>query len=308
MPGAICKFGSAYTLGKKTDNAVNVTITSAEYVVTRVRADVTHIYPPVDQKFLVVHFTAHNPLPRDVPIERLIKFTAVPPIGDNREAVDSWFEAPPNVRATVHLKPAQKVSLYTVIPVPAAGPIDKLILENTSSSGSLVARYPLAGMVKKIAPPYADPADPNGFTPLKKMSVKMGEIVQVEDFDVTVTKVEQVEATGDPLETPNVDMCYVLVTLQLSYRGEVDGSVTGLGGGWLENELFDADGGTWTQYNNGVLRPSAVDFFTPKCDFGQTVSIRRVYVVKRGIKLGYLKLGTYNSREVRWDLGGFTTK
>lgn len=306
MPGSICKFNTAYTLGKKGEAQINVSITSAEYVVTRVRTDTIFRYPPVNKKLLVVHFTLHNPLPTEQRYGRWITFTAVPVSGDNSENSEAWMEAAPNQRAEVGLKPAQKIACYTIIEVGADVEIDKLILQNTSSPGSLVARYPLAGLVKKIQAPYVDPSVPTGFTPLKKVAAKLGETYQIEDQDVAALKVEQVEATGDPLEIPNDGYCYVLITFQATCRNEIGGSIAGFEGGWMALELVDADGGSWSGINQ-CLRTSAIDFFSPKSNYGEPATFRRAFVVKRGVKLGYMKLGGDSAREVRWDLGGFTT-
>ena len=57
MPGSICKFNTAYTLGKKGEAQINVSITGAEYVVTRVRTDTLFRFPPLNKKQLVVRFT-----------------------------------------------------------------------------------------------------------------------------------------------------------------------------------------------------------------------------------------------------------
>ena len=307
MPGSICKFNTAYTLGKKGEAQINVSITGAEYVVTRVRTDTLFRFPPLNKKQLVVRFTLHNPLPVEQRYGRWITFTAVPVSGDNSENSEAWMEAVPNQRAEVTIKPAQKIACYTIIEVPADGETDKLILQNTSSPGSPVARFPLARLVKKIAPPYVDPEVPSGFTPLKTIKAKLGDTLQIEDEDVAALKVEQIEATGDPLEIPNEGYTYVLITFQGTCRNEIGGSTQGFEGGWMSNELIDADGGAWSGPNQ-ALRASSVDFYSPKSNFGEPTTFRRAYVVKRGIKLGYIKLGGGTAREVRWDLEGFMTK
>ncbi|BDP44033.1 hypothetical protein DAETH_40020 (plasmid) [Deinococcus aetherius] len=64
LDGQQAKPGQTFTLGKA--SPVNFTLQSAAYTTTRVLLGSTVLVPKVDEKLLVLRFTAHNPKKQDL--------------------------------------------------------------------------------------------------------------------------------------------------------------------------------------------------------------------------------------------------
>lgn len=307
MPGNICKFNQEYTLGKKNGRAMNVKLTSAEYLATRVATDKYFAVPKQDRKLLVLHFNLHNPLPKEQWYQKFILFTAVSTIGENFPTKDVYMEAAPHDRMSLRLKPGQNVVCYCVFDVPAQAQIEKVILENVADPGSLVARYPMAKLIKGIRPPFADPSDPTGATPLSVVRLNLGEGCESGFEDVIVSKIELADGDGSALEKLPRDKVYVLVTYQSTCRNQIGGWISNTGAGWQSSKLIDRDGGEIGTYNFN-LRPGSLERFAPRWNFGESATFRKAYVVKRGTVLDFVRLRDGQGREIRFDLGGFTAQ
>ncbi|HVK06067.1 MAG TPA: hypothetical protein VM490_21535 [Armatimonadaceae bacterium] len=181
LPGDFGKLGQTYTVGK--DTPINFTLKSAEYTTARFNADEYSSIPGKSQKLLVLHYTVHNPLPRE---QRYywadLKFTAVDSKDVNHEFTQSVTREGTTERVEVTLKPAQKLEVQTAILVPAAGVVPKLIVSR--DDGSPVVRYDLRGKVKPLPAPIADPADPTGATVRKAIPAEANTYYPLGEFDV----------------------------------------------------------------------------------------------------------------------------
>lgn len=60
LAGDVGVIGKAFTIGKN-ENAINFTLTSAEFSVSRVTVGEDVYTPKADEKLLVLRYTVHNP-------------------------------------------------------------------------------------------------------------------------------------------------------------------------------------------------------------------------------------------------------
>ncbi len=186
LKGEYAEMGKTYTLGK--EDPLNINLKSAEYTIEPIKIGETSYVPTADEKLLVLHFTYHNPQPR----ERFTRwdsfdFTIVDPQDENHEGlVDLGMEKDKST-CSMDLKPAQKIDVYGVMRVPAKGEMPKLIIK---SSDQLVLRYNLKGKVKGLSEPYADTSDKTGATALAKVPANMGVYYPLSNLEVKLDKVE----------------------------------------------------------------------------------------------------------------------
>ena len=191
MAGDWAEMGKEYSLGK--GNPMNFALRSAEFVASRVRVGEKAYFPKGNEKFLVLHYTIHNPQKSEQSANwNTFDFTAVDATNQNREfSQEVGQEANSLPLGSMDLKPAQKVEVYTYIVVPAAGEIPKLIVKRGEGP---VLRYDLRGKVKPLAAPIADPADATGCTALKEVPAQLGVYYPTGLFDV---KVESASYTSE---------------------------------------------------------------------------------------------------------------
>jgi hypothetical protein len=299
MPGAVCKVGQAYTLGNAKGNAINVALIGVEYKATRVKVDKFNVWPNADRKLVVIRYTIHNPLPKEQRYSGTIKWTVVSPKAENVETQQAYLDDGSNAPVDQVLKPAQKLAVFSVVEVAGRGEMDKLIAANTLDAGSAVARYPLAGVGKKIEAPYADPADSSGATHAQIVTGQLGTVYEVGDFDVTVVKVETVTDQVDEIDTapPAEDKAYAFVTFKVTNKNREGFGVVSFETGWLSGTVIDEDGGACGT-SNSTYRSSSFEAFNPSPTYDQTVTFRKVFVVSRKAKLDAVKLKDNASHEL----------
>lgn len=180
LKGSTPKFGETWTLGKT--YPWNFKLNSAEYSVEQLKIGDTIYFPPAGQKLLVLHFTVHNPQPR----EALMRFdtfnwTVVDAKDTNWEGISELGSEKTRERVEMEMKPAQKMDLYTAVLVPAKAEMPKLIVKG---SDDLVLRYDLRGKVKGMPGPFADPKDKTGATALDRVPAQKGTYYPLGQFDV----------------------------------------------------------------------------------------------------------------------------
>lgn len=163
MAGDNGKLNTTYTIGKT--DSVNITLTNVRFSVSREIIGKDVVAANKDEKLLVIDFTAHNP--NTWPIQfngSSIKFTGVDQESVNREHHYYFTRAKTGEIFNAELKPAQKVELRTVIVVPAAGTVPKLILQHRT--GGPVLRVDTRPYLKPLDTVFADPSDETGMTVL----------------------------------------------------------------------------------------------------------------------------------------------
>lgn len=169
LKGEYAELGNVYTLGKECP--FNIKLINAEYTLDAVRIGDNTYIPGKDEKLMVLHMTYHNPQHSEYFVRwDTLEFTAVDAHDQNHEGLKDLGMEKDKSTCSMNFKPAQKVNVYGVMVVPAAGEIPKLIVK---SSDNLVLRYNLKGKVKPLAAPFADPADKTGATALEDIPAQM---------------------------------------------------------------------------------------------------------------------------------------
>lgn len=174
------KFNTAYSIGKS--GAVNITMTGAEFTVSRVSIGEVTFAPKANEKILLLKYTLQNPNPTETQYDwSTLRFTGVSQDNVNREYVGAVGKQLTNEAVSIGLKPAQKIDLFTVVVVPAKGTVPKLIVEHTN--GGPILRYDLNGLIKGLIAPFADPADKTGVTALTQVPAIPNTYLPLGNFD-----------------------------------------------------------------------------------------------------------------------------
>lgn len=286
LPGEWCEFGKAYTLGTKAKgDAMNVTLKSAEYTIGHVRVGNSIFWPEEGQKFLVIRYSLHNPLPAEQGVDyRTISWTAVDAKSENKnqEYLGVGVDDKNQNSLSQSLKPAQKIEVFAIIRVDAYGPVPKLMAARLNVPAP-VARYDLKGKVKPLPAPYADPSDETGATVAKKIPGVIGTAYVTGDF---LTKVEKIEFAEPPLfnEGYTQGNVYVLVTLECTKCTQGAGGAGGSYAPTYGMKLEDEDGVTYQPRYNSI-HPSVNRDITPSIEQGESGKYRVLFEVPKGTQL-----------------------
>lgn len=235
LPGDFGQLGTTYTIGK--DSPLNFTLKSAEYSIARVNLGTNSWVPGVGQKLLVLHYTVHNPNPRETRYYWAdLKFTAVSKDDKNYEYLQAAGREGTSDSVDISLKPAQKLEVWSAILVPAEGVVPKLIVER--QEGAPVIRYDLRGKVKGMASPFAESSDAEGATVAKQIQVKPGQWAPIGVFDA---KLDSIAYTTEALggSAPEQGQRYLVATFTLKNS---TGDARRYYWGDFEAEVRDADG------------------------------------------------------------------
>lgn len=306
LPGEWCDFGKAYTLGKA--DAMNVTLKSAEYTAGHVKLGGRFLWPNEGEKLLIIHYTLHNPLPREQHVDNAtIAWTAVDAKSqnNNQEYPGVGVDDQAHNQLDQALKPAQKIEAFAIIRVAGEGTVPKLMAASGANAGAPVARYDLHGKVKPLPAPYADPSDQTGATVAKVIPGVFGTFYTTGNFD---TKVEKVDFATPPFADEGFDANndYVVVTFECEYFGEGAGGMGGSVAPTSGMALKDADGASYTiQY--GPMPVSSNRSFEPSVKQGESIRFRLAFSVPKGVALKSLTLKEYSGYPVVMDLSAYKT-
>lgn len=270
MKGSQPKFGETWTLGKT--NPWNVTLKSAEYSVEQFQVGDRTYWPKANEKFLILHYTVHNPQPREALMRfDTLRFTVVDSTDNNWQG-KGWVAEEQSGAAVNHrLKPAQKMQTRTAILVPASGVMPKLICEG---SDKLVLRYDLRKDVKGLAAPFADPSDPTGATALEEVSAQPGVYYPMAWWDIKLDSAALVteEVKG---ATPPKDSQWLAIALtakNISKQNQL------LRGDAFVLELRDQDGISLKRHRSMYFGSRWSDE-GPRIDPGQEITFRCLFPV-----------------------------
>ena len=113
LPGDFGKFGTTYTIGKR--DPINFTLNRAEYRSDRFIIGSSIWGTKAEEKVLVLHYTLHNPSPREQGIGwSTLRFTAVDSQDTNHEYIQNTVRTGTSKESlNMRLKPAQKVDVTT---------------------------------------------------------------------------------------------------------------------------------------------------------------------------------------------------
>ena len=193
LAGDNARIGTTYTLGQGYD-AINFTLVSAEYQPSRILLADTILPAKADEKFLVLHFTLHNPNNRDfVANWATLRYTAIDSkdvnhvLSGNGSVLlvkEGTFES-----IKISLKPAQKIAAWTAIRIPADVSIPKLIIQRGDSI-PVLRIYFQKGDIKAVQPPFADPNDDKGCVAVKEIQGDSGAFYPSKTFDLKLDSTE----------------------------------------------------------------------------------------------------------------------
>ena len=306
LPGEWCDLGKAYTLGKA--DATNLTLKSAEYTVGHVKVGDRFFWPNEGEKLLAIHYTLHNPLPREQHVDySTISWTAVDAKSQNKNQEYLGVGVDDQTHKTLDqaMKPAQKIEVFAVIRVAGEGAVPKLMAANHADAGTPVARYDLHGKVKPLAAPYADPGDQTGATVAKVIPGAFGVFYTTGNFD---TKVEKVDFATPPFADEGYDANndYVVATFECKYFGEGSSGLGGSGSPTSGMALKDADGVSY-EIQYGPMPASSNRRFEPSVKQGDSIKFRLAFSVPKGVALKSLTLKENSGYPVVLDLSAYKT-
>lgn len=244
LPGQWAAFGKTYTLGKS--SPWNFTLLRAEFACGRVKIGAKSFVPDAQTKLLVLHYTVQNPRKTERGYGWAdISVTAVDAEDTNHEFCEEVGNEKDSSSVSVDLKPAQKLACYTLIEVPAKGPVPKLIVQGNDN---LVLRYDLRGKVARLPPPYADPADETGVSALAEVPAEVGVYYPTGTFDMKVTGfTHTTESLGD--EDPPEGGRFLVIHLTVK---NPQAKEQGFSWGDLDPEVRTSDGDR-IAYNEELL-------------------------------------------------------
>lgn len=254
LAGGEGAFGKTYSLGK-TNNALNYTLTSAEYSIMPITMGTTVYAPKAKEKLLVLHYTVQNPQKSDISVNySSFKLTAVDAKDVNQEFNNYVAREGTNEIFDAALKPAQKISLYAAFSVPAAGQIPKLIVSR--NDGSPVLRFDLRGKVKALVAPFADPTDPSGASALAEVPAQPGTFYPMQNLGV---KLETAIFSQDKMDgkQPEDGKRYLIATFSIKNLTGASASAVSFSYSTFKIELRDAEGDK--QLFNGYLIKASRD-------------------------------------------------
>jgi hypothetical protein len=239
MAGGEAVFGKTYSVGK-VDNALNFTLKSAEYTVSRVTVGNNVYSAGSDKKLLVLHYTIQNPQKQDVNLSySSFKLTVVDSKDVNHEFGNYIGREGSTEILDVNLKPAQKIDVFAAWAVPAEGVMPKLIVDRRD--GAPVLRYDMRGKVAKLGAPFAEPADANGATARQEVPADLGKYYPGLVFDLKIESIAY--STGKILDkTPEAGQRFLVATVSAKNATAKTASEVAFSYSTFKFELRDADG------------------------------------------------------------------
>lgn len=295
LKGEWGQIGHTYTLGKQ--NPWNITLNSVEYSVDTLRVDNALIFPNVEEKLLVLHYTIHNPQKRETLMRGdTFHITAVDANDKNWEFRGDIGDEATKGSGSQRLKPGQKLKVYAIIKVPAAGEIPKVIFK---SSDNLVIRYDLRGKAKGLQPPYADPADSTGATALAVVPAELGQWYPTGVFAI---KVEETSVSEQSIGDAKVDKGGLLFVTKATVKN-LNKAALPLRHDSFVVRLKDSDGADLNYRAHLTLRASSDTTLSTRIDPGQELTYRLVTKLTSNIPPAKLTLsGAANGRSFQFGL------
>lgn len=294
MAGDEAKIGTAYTIGK--DFHINFTLDSAEFRVERVNISEESISSKADEKLLVLNYTVHNPNKEPLQYDwGTLKFTAVDAQNVNRESEGKVGRIGTNETVALELKPAQKLSVFTVIIAPAKGVIPKLIVQH--NDGGPVLRYDLRKTVKGVTAPYANTADASGATVRPEVTGEVAKYYPLLGFDA---KLISTEYAAGPLGEHQVEegKRFFVATVSLKNSAPL---AAGYEGAAFAPVLIDADGES-IEMNGLMLKAKRDEGAIGELKPGAETTVRFVFQLSKTVAAKTLKIAEGESRVYAFDV------
>jgi len=280
MAGDNGKLNVAYTIGKT--DSVNITVTNVRYSVVREIVGKDVIAPAKDEKLLVIDFIAHNPNPTALSFSgAMLKFTGVDQESVNRLYTGNFTRAKTGEVFYADLKPAQKVELRTIIVVPAAGTVPKLILEHRT--GGPVLRYDLKPCLKPLDPMFADPKDDTGMSAVDTFTIEPNTYFPMAHLDIKYVagSVEKHGTRFGPNTVPG-GKTYVTAKMMLKGAHPVNANLR------FQAEFVDEDGEKYPVVK--IAQVSSEDHVSRQLELDAEYAVRFVANMPEKAKLKTLRV------------------
>jgi len=290
LPGPDGSFGAIYAMGKT--NPLYFSLKSAEYTTVPLVIGDSIYAPTADEKLLVLHFTVQNPQKEDLFVRYdSLKMTGVDAADVNHEGIEDWGDADSHKSVSLNLKPAQRLSVYTALKVPAKGIVPKLIIQPGDGP---VLRFDLHGKVTGIPAPIADPSDTTGATALTTVPAQLNTAYPGANFSF---RVEKFDYTSNALQgdAPEDGARYLVATMMIK---NLSPRPAFLRYDTLAPELTTV-GGEECKYHDMLFATSDTAFSQDEKP-GQELRLRLYFTVPKGVvvKSLILKEGDCRSYEV----------
>ena len=300
LAGDVGTIGKTFTLGTGS-NAINFTLTGAEFSVSRVTIGEDVYVPKANEKLLILRYTVHNPQKEDLRyFYRTLQFTVVDARNVNHENENYVGRDGTTDRLDITLKPAQKVGAYAVIAVPAAGPIPKLIVNVEDDENKRVVRYDLRGKVKALPAPFADPSDAAKVTALEAVPMKAGVYGPLGYFDL---KLDSVALSTSPIngrELENGDRNLVAIFTARNGVAKT-AEVRSFFSQTFSFKLRDADGDV-TEYDDSPLKVSRDESTSGSLKPGEEMRFRVYFKLPANVKGRILNVVEEESHALVFDV------
>ncbi|THF84302.1 DUF4352 domain-containing protein [Deinococcus sp. KSM4-11] len=287
--------GQPYALANSDVSPLNFTLRGAEFVATRVNIGQESTVPAADQKLLVLHYSVQNAGKTESRFSwSSVKFTVVDDQNANRQNVEAVGREGSSDAVDLRLKPAQKVDVYTVIPLPAANGAPKLIVQGGDQK---VLRYDLHGVVKAMAAPYADPQNPLAVR--ASVPAKASSYVQVGALDLRLDRLALSDAAIGGTK-PSDGHRFLIATFSVR-----NGSPTEqrLSYNNLQPTLRLASGDKVT-WNQTVLKAGSDESLDVRLQPGEEAKARLYFEVPTSDPVTTLSVVQDTSRPVEFDVSG----
>lgn len=289
MAGDNGKLNTTYTIGKV--DSINITITDVRFSVSREIMGNDIAASNKDEKLMVIDFTAHNPNKEPLQFNgSVLKFTGVDQESVNRDHRYYFMRAKTGEIFNTELKPAQKVELRTVISVPAAGTVPKLILEHRR--GGPVLRIDTKPYLKPLDPVYADPKDETGMTVLGTIKALPDTYYPLTAIDIKLNT-QELAKHGNRFgpNTTGAGRVYASVKFTLKGMSPQPAFLR------FNAEFVDEDGG-----KHPIVKwapPSTEDHFGSRVEKDEEVGVRFVGVVPDNVKIKFVRVVDSSGKESR---------
>lgn len=293
LKGDQAKIGVAYTLGKR--DPLNVTLKKVEYSVEPLRMGNTIISLSANEKFLILHYTLHNPNPRNRGLAwSTFDIQAIDAKDTNWRYVTDVAMEGTGESCNMSLKPAQKTNVYTAIKVPASGEIPKIMFQ---TSDKLVLRYDIRGKAVGLPAPIADPADATKATALEAVPAEMGVFYPLRELHC---KIESAAYSTEQFNNrpPRKGERYLIVTGTMKNNLFQKRSVS-----WntIKPEFTDVDGGS-IRAGDETYYASRDEGIRAEIEPGKEIRFRWVVQVPEKVAVKTMAVSQNNGRKFVYDL------
>ena len=283
------KLNTTYTLGKI--DPINVTVTDIRFSISREIVGNEVVAANKDEKLMVIDFTAHNPNAKSIQFNgSSIKFTGVDQESVNRDHRYYFTRAKTGEVFNAELKPAQKAELRTVIVVPAAGTVPKLMLEHRS--GGPVLRIDTRPYLKPLDSTFADPKDETGMTALATVRAQNDTYYPLAQIDLKLNA-QDVAKHGNRFGPNTTGAGRVYASVKFTIKGMCPQPAFLR----FQAEFVDEDGGKHpvVKWSPG----STEDHFGSRVELDEEVGVRFVAVIPENVKIKSVRVTDTSGKESR---------